>query len=146
MKTITQLALLLALTGCGAPPAVDPALDGFLSHYLDVAPKANKLGSLVSIKFGDIAATGERGVCRKEESKVRGITVDETRTIVIDRNPFTPEFLALTVYHELGHCLHDLGHTDGDYDVMNGYRLGDSEFWTPEAVDQALTAMFTSPR
>jgi hypothetical protein len=141
MKALLVFLTLIGCQACGAEPEIDPELNVIMEHFLKFAPNSGKLDLVQSIKYGDTASDGERGRCEIEKSKVGKWKYDEARTITINREPeFAP--VALTVYHELGHCLFDMPHTTGRHDVMNAARAGDMAYWTPERMDTAIQAMF----
>lgn len=135
-------ALLLILGGCGSEPHIAAELKPLLDHYLEFAKASGDLDKLESLQFGSILNQGERGVCKIEKQKVAGKPYDETRKIVIDPAGEFGVPIAITVFHELGHCLTNLPHSSGLYDIMNPMRGGDGDYWTPEHIDQALKEMF----
>ncbi len=149
MKTrIAEIILVLAVvaaqflmvTGCGPDQKIDPELKVIMEHYLRFAPNSGKLEKVTSIHYGTVGAA-ERGVCNIEKAKIAGKPYDEERSIIIDPVPDGDMPVVLTVYHELGHCLHDLPHTHGSHDIMNSVRVG-GDYWTPEHIDTSLQTMF----
>lgn len=141
MKIFFMIFMLIGCQACGAEPDIDPELKLMLDHYLRFAPNSGKLDLLESMRYKSILYKGERGVCNIEKSKIAGKTYAETRTLVIDPEGENAPTV-LTVYHELGHCLHDLPHSEGVHDIMNPQRAGDADYWTVDRIDQSLVAMF----
>jgi hypothetical protein len=142
---VCALLLISACSACGAEPEYDPELKVLLDHFLKFAPNSGKLELVQSIKFKSVIDSGERGHCGIVKSMVGKWKYEETREITIDpigeRSP-----VALTVYHELGHCLFDFPHSTGPHDIMNPMRVGDPKYWTPEQIDTGLQAMFLGLR
>ncbi len=134
--------LLILLTACGKAPQVDPDLQLMLDHYLALAPHSGKLGAIESIEYATISDKGERGICNIKQKRLGKAVLDDIRDIRIDPIGDGWNLVQLTVYHEFGHCIHDLPHSTGIYDIMNPRRTGNTEYWTPERVDAAIVAMF----
>lgn len=146
MKNLIVLLALsltfLACSACGRDQEIDPELQLLVDHYLKFAPNEGKLGLVSSIKFGSPRTDEDaRGECRRDKDHIYKWNYQEERSIVIARKKYVLP-LATVVYHELGHCLHDLPHTDGPHDLMNPDRKGGETYWTPEKLDEALVAMF----
>lgn len=146
MKALLLLTLLLAgCTGCGSESAeVNSELRPILNEYWQFAPNAGKYDLIESIDFGPVNDGDAIGTCETDWERIAGVKTKEVRKIIIDPKAKTwgPQFFKTAVLHELGHCIHDLRHTKGKYDIMNPRRYGDSVFWTQERIDQATVAMF----
>lgn len=134
--------VVLSCQGCGTEHdlVVDPELEPLLSQYLSMAPDNGHLDEVTSIQFGELGA-GDHGLCEIERAQVNGFTYETTRKITI-RRPGVGMRLDTTVFHELGHCLHDLEHTGGEWDIMNPARVRDNTFWE-ENMARQLGRMFT---
>lgn len=117
---------------------IDPALAPLLEKYLSLAPDEGKLSELVSLEFGETGAAN--GNCNVTTEDVAGFSKETKRSVTIA--PLYNEGYVNTVYHELGHCLHGLPHTDGPFDLMNPHRVGPSH-WHWENIDVAISEMFT---
>lgn len=141
MKAMFLVLALIGCQACGAEPEINPELKVVMEHFLKFAPNSGKLDRVESIKYGSILDKGERGLCEIEKHKVGKWTYEEVRTITIDPVGENAP-IALTVYHELGHCLFDMPHTTGLHDIMNSTRAGGADYWTPEQMDTAIQAMF----
>lgn len=139
------LFLILALIGCqacGHEPDIDPELKLLLDHYLRFAPNSGKLEEVDEIKFGT-PPEGHVADCAKDDEMLgdTNLKIGNSRTITIGRGT-TRAPLAVIVYHELGHCLHDLPHVKGQHNIMAESFKDGPEYWTSEQIDTALQAMF----
>jgi hypothetical protein len=130
---------LLAFFSCGSRvelPAidVDPALEPFLVHYLEVAPDVGRIGALRKLRFGDLEPR-YMGVCAEYTAGGR-----EWSEVVI--SPNLPGYmLVVVVYHELLHCVHGRGHTEDPDAIMAPYIRWDAEYWEAN-LDEQLAASF----
>jgi hypothetical protein len=130
---IRAIILSLIAVGCREETRVDPDLRPMLDLYLAHAPSDGKLEHLKEMIHGD---TGESfGMCWKRSRP-------QERRIHI--KPGLDEMAQnLTALHELGHCLHDLDHTDDPKSIMyaGGEPIPDDGWWREHMIDQ-LKAMF----
>lgn len=127
--------------GCGQEHDldVDAELAPLLDRYLELAPNNGKYGELIALKFGNTGSA--HGNCNVSRDKVAGMAYGEIkRSITIQRKPSGD--YTTTVFHELGHCLHGLGHTDGMFDIMNPNRASNSNPYWDENIDSAVRKMF----
>lgn len=129
MRFIVALAIFSSAYGCGRyEQEIAADLRPYLDHYLEVAPSRGRADQLTSMTFGELES-GVNGVCNIDGSE---------RTITIARrdNDLEPSLFAATIYHEIGHCLHDLRHTDGEFDIMNPHRNQAANFWRENIEDR----------
>jgi hypothetical protein len=100
-----KLLLLLLLIGCGPVPSVPedlrPLVDQFLADA-EVIRKAKLAGT-------------EHGICSR---RFRALNTGPRFVITIEENLPPGFYLKTVVYHELGHCLLLLPHSDNSDDIM----------------------------
>lgn len=104
---IRILTLSMLLVACGGPAAIDPELDPILELYFsDAADHGKNEGfrsNLTDVSFATYSDPDQTGECYWDKhgthvSVVRGLRYDH---------------LVATLYHELGHCIYGLEHSDG---------------------------------
>ena len=138
-RAIFILALLV--TGCGVeesePKEFDPELASLVHYYLAFAPDKGELDKLAVMKFGDVDKDGKQAWCQVENIG----SPFERREITVEPREDRGYLFKTTVMHELGHCLHDLEHSDEPYAIMNPQREGDEAYWQ-ENFDAKLAEMF----
>lgn len=142
MKSLLVLISYLFFVGCGMESHIDPELQPFLDHYLELAPNFGRFNSLESLQFGTFDDENTRGHCEETAESVGRWNVGTSLRIAVQRpNDLSDPPLETTVYHELGHCLHELEHTDETRDIMNPLRTVDTKYWN-ENMDLSIKQMF----
>lgn len=129
--------------GCGTEPAsIDRDLRPILDLYLLRAPSEGLLHLLRSMQFGELDE-GFRGGCFYGGNKIAGVKVGETRRIVVNRKDVFSAKWKRVVLHELGHCIHDLEHSDNPEDIMYGEGVNErDEQWWKDHLLEKLDEMF----
>lgn len=146
MKTLLTSLLCVTLIGCGADeiktPAIqskeannnDPYLAQYVEHFNGICQQTTaadrcteNLKKLKSIKFAD--SIGEDSA----EKITAGVCwwAKKTRRVEIRRGLFEPGSLQERglIFHELGHCLLDLGHSNPEnIMIMNPYVLPEKTY------------------
>lgn len=135
----------LLFTACGSPHRleVDPRLQPYLDTYLSYAPTEGNLKMMDSITIGNPGPDKE-GVCEKLTKIDTPLRVN--RNIVVLEINLQDWYGAKVIFHELGHCLHDLKHSSNPDDIMYDERNGEDsreEFWR-DHIYERLDAMFVN--
>lgn len=113
--------LIFVTVACGRDPHVDPELRIVLESYLTTAPDHGHLDDVSAIEFGTPPA-GDLAVCEKA-----GKVYKTDRTITVSREAVGAALWA-AVFHELGHCLHDLQHNPRAGSIMYAREVGEA-YW-----------------
>lgn len=143
---LLTFCLLVLNSSCGAmnkSPDIEPALEPIYQSYLDMAPSEGNVEWLKSIKFG-VPPEGANGVCHDDTKKIGGDQIVSGGMRIVIKPTDDMLALKLTVFHELGHCLHGLHHTAGDYDVMNPQRALNHDYFEANW-PVAVRDMFSQP-
>ena len=104
MKNLIIVILsLVGTVACGRAPEKD--LGEFAPYVSSFEQKSQEVGAPIQVtdlkmRFGDLQAAQEDGVCEIKEGETPTITIDQTAWSVMDET--TREAV---VFHELGHCV-----------------------------------------
>lgn len=149
--------LLLLLSACGADDEVtiDYQLRPILDRYLMLAPDEGQLDELADLRVGNpgLGPTGNAlsGRCYRDYDTVVGRKVPGSqRRHVVVAPPHDGDVggacWRAVVYHELAHCLHDLGHVDDEKALMYPFvKCSDerwSDYWASVDLDNKLMESF----
>lgn len=130
------ILLSLLVVGCGTGETfIDADLELYVSDYLELTQDypGNKINSVTIVDF---IADGVIGVCRRGTDNLNRPTRDIKITREGTRGIYKQRAL---VYHEMAHCVHDLGH-DETSPILRSNILRDdqyAEMW-PEAIAELL--------
>lgn len=137
------------LFGCGVDREIDPALKPLLDYYLSFAPNKGNVDQLVSFRFGTLGRTTE-GSCQPIGNRKRAwglVKLPTIREIIVitPEEGFEYSWKAM-VMHELGHCLHNKGHSPTRGDIMYAHLTGenpeeDEQYWK-ENLEAEMHEMF----
>jgi len=119
-----SLIIAIILTACGRPSNTEPSIElatesdvhDFIDQFMVDAKKhgLNLDKSLIkSVKLEDVIDGNPRRL-----GQCSGSAVGQ---IIQFKKGFSKAETKLTVYHELGHCMLGLGHTNDDNDIMYTY-------------------------
>jgi hypothetical protein len=113
-----KLLLLLLLIGCGPVPSVPedlrPLVDQFLADAERHGIVLHQRPEAGVIRKAKLAGT-EHGICSR---RFRALNTGPRFVITIEENLPPGFYLKTVVYHELGHCLLLLPHSDNSDDIM----------------------------
>lgn len=148
---LTQILLCTALVGCGSDdtPKIDPDFQEAYNVYMTFAPNKGDADELESIQWTDEELDGipeRRGRCYVKWDQVKGKRIPgTTKRKILIRRQGTGEgayWLKALVAHELGHCLHNFGHSaDEDAIMWGAVALHSDEYWQ-EHLSERLYEMF----
>lgn len=125
MKALNTILALTVLSACGhahkveIDPVLKPYVDDFIALSGAYRASPVELDDLV-VEFGTPTKPTAIGECRTGPWKSPTVVIDPTWWNEEPMLKYYPEMRALTVYHELGHCLLQRGHredviSDGQY-------------------------------
>lgn len=151
MKTLLVFTILL-LVGCGSekePLTVDPDFQPALDLYLSIAPDRGHLNEMVSISYSTDLEPGVNATCnvKVKTYEANGVKykdpTTERRILVRPGVAKAPSFyLYALVAHELGHCLHDLPHVEGDSKALMAEEVFESEPYWQYNLPQEIARLF----
>ncbi len=143
MKILLAFVLasfLVGCNGCGRKGEeeleIDPELRPMLELYLKNAPNEGRLAKLRSFKFGTPHGD-DLGNCEWNRDNFLGRNQVELRIVILRSTNEFEYAWKKTALHELGHCLHELPHSDDPESLMYPGNEHEAEYWEnklPEAV------------
>ena len=115
------LIVMTMLVGCGTAPVIDERLEAYYDEFMQDADRLNiDMSKFKTIDSMSIVEDFEDDPEVSEEAIGICILTPASRTIEIKASTMDDDILKAIVYHELGHCVLNLGHHDGDeLNIMN---------------------------
>ena len=137
--------ILLLLTACGPKSksdprtiyGVDPAFNTLLTQYISLKP-SHRFTYNIAIGFATLPYP-EVGQCRTWTTGERQISIDPDYWY----NRATPAEQVSLLFHELGHCDLDRGHSSDSDSIMYKYNVGSDNFDELFGIHHSVESMFT---